>query len=279
MQESPEIDQAVRSVGTNALPTLLRELRAQDSPPWVAFITFVEKHRIAQVHYTPSESRNMHAVLGFRALGGLAEPAVPELIKLYRTNPMRGPWGPGAALSLIGPKAKSTVPALLSNLQSTNVAAREVAAAALGEIHSDPESVIPVLITAMNDPASAVRHAAITALGRYGPAASEAVPHLVERLKFSPAAFPDFHIVNVLGEIHSQPDLVVPILTDLLCRPDKRFLPIVLGALEQFGTKAEPTFSKLAQLYRDEDDAEKAEPIARALKSINPKAARELGLN
>ena len=47
MRESPEIDQAVRSIGTDALPTLLTELRAQDSPPWVAFITFVEKHRVA----------------------------------------------------------------------------------------------------------------------------------------------------------------------------------------------------------------------------------------
>jgi len=203
---------------------------------------------------------------------------VPELIEFYRTAATKGPWGPGAALSFIGPKAKTAVPALLSNLQSTNVAAREVAAAALGEIHSNHELVVPILMIALNDPASPVRHAAITALGKYGPAATEAVPRLVEMVNASTSGYPDFHIVEVLGEIHSRPDLVVPILTDLLCRPDKRFLPPVLWSLGQFGTGAESAVSKLIQLYRDEDDAQRAEPIGRTLKSINPEAARELGL-
>jgi hypothetical protein len=200
--DSRKVDAAVRQIGTNALPSLFRMLRAKDSALRRMLVCFVQKHiatirvnytldgtldfrrgsHVMGINLTPSEAWNFRAVAGFRALGGEASNAVPELIEMYKHTPGSGPWGPGAALGVIGPAAGAAIPSLLLNVGNTNAGAREIAVRVLGEIHSQSQLVVPVLIAALHDPASAVQYEAFLALGRYGKEAKAAVPALVGML-------------------------------------------------------------------------------------------------
>src|SRR6266700_7337487 len=60
--DSPEVDEAMRIMGTKAIPTLLGNLQARDS---------ALKQILAALglHYTPAETRHMRAERGFKALG------------------------------------------------------------------------------------------------------------------------------------------------------------------------------------------------------------------
>jgi hypothetical protein len=178
-----KVDAAVRQIGANALPTLFRMLRAKDSALRLKLVRFAQKHPFIKMKYTTAETLNFRAVAGFRALGGEAKNAVPELIEMYKHSPGSGRWGPGAALGEIGPAAGEAIPSLLLNVGNTNAGAREIAVRALGQIHSQSQLVVPVLIAALHDPASQVQRQASPALGRYGEQAKAAVPALLEILK------------------------------------------------------------------------------------------------
>jgi len=199
--DSTKVDAAVRQIGTKALPTLFRMLRAKDSALRLMLVRFAQKHaytgtklshtRDGRLYYrtvrrsiginpTASETLNFRAVAGFRALGSDASNAVPELIEVYKQMPGSGPWGPGAALGAIGPAAGKAIPNLLLNVGNTNAGTREIAIKALGDIHSQSPLVVPVLIAALHDPASEVQRQASLALGRYGEKAKAAVPALLE---------------------------------------------------------------------------------------------------
>ena len=221
--DSTKVDAAMRQIGTNALPTLFRMLRAKDSALRLKLVKFAQKHTdppirslslnpdgtfniqgshaVIEVNPTLSETLNFRAVAGFRALGGDASNAVPELIEMYKQAPGSGPWGPGAALGAIGPAAGEAIPSLLLNVGNTNAGAREIAVRLLGEIHSQSQLVVPVLIAALHDPASEVQRQALLALGCYGEKAKAAVPALLEILKYARNPVGKLSVVNALKRI------------------------------------------------------------------------------
>jgi hypothetical protein len=221
-EDSPGVDAAVRQIGTNALPTLFRMLRAKDSALRLKLVRFAQQHtytgerlshtpdgrlyfrpvrRGIGINPTPSETLNFRAVAGFRALGSDARNAVPELTEMYQQTPGSGPWGPGAALGAIGPAAGQAIPSLLVNVGNTNAGAREIAVRALGEIHSQSQLVVPVLIAALHDPAKEVQRQASLALGRYGEESKAAVPALLEILKHDRNRVDKFNATNALKAI------------------------------------------------------------------------------
>jgi len=220
--DSTKVDAAVRQIGTNALPTLFRMLRAKDSALRLMLVRFAQQHthtgtklshtRDGRLYYrtvrrgiginpTPSETLNFRAVAAFRALGSDASNAVPELIEMYKQTPGSGPWGPGAALGAIGPAAAEAIPSLLLNVGNTNAGAREIAIKALGDIHSQSPLVVPVLIAALHDPASEVQRQASLALGRYGEKAKAAVPALLEILEHDRNRVDKFNAISALKAI------------------------------------------------------------------------------
>jgi HEAT repeat protein len=283
--EAPEIDAAVRKVGTNAIPYLLPMLRAKDHPAllkWWAFANrhpalarFVEKH--PSLDYTRAETRHLRAVRAFEALGDDAKDAVPELIEMYREGIAEPtPFGPSSALSAIGPAAESAVPVLLKNLASGDSGMREGAAGTLGGIHSRAELVVPALQKALNDAASAVGFAAAKSLGLYGERARPAVPALLEKLK---DPYPPMGAVaaEALGRIHDESGFVVPRLLDLLHAPDSLWRQNAAWALYEIGPDAKEAVSALTQCLNDQEAAVR-EAATNALKTIDPEAAAKAGV-
>jgi hypothetical protein len=192
--ENRNAEEAVRQAGTNAIPTLLRMLRARDSAWKVRLMNLVERQHIVKIPYTPAEERNWAGLHGFEVLGASAESAVPDLIEIGNANifrssrltPSFGGWDPSRcaldcpiyALAFIGPSAKEAVPSLLDWATNAGYNVRALAMKALGEIHAEPDRVVPVLINLVRDG----QGEAAEALAKFGPDAKLAVPALIELL-------------------------------------------------------------------------------------------------
>jgi hypothetical protein len=141
-----EADEAVRQAGTNAIPTLLRMLRAKDSALKVKLITLAQRQHIIEIEYTAAGIRNYTALNGFRALGDEAQSAAPALIEILNDNISReSQVCTIAALLSIGPSGKEAVPSLLR--WATNADAAVSANARRGLLRIDPEAAAKAGIT------------------------------------------------------------------------------------------------------------------------------------
>jgi len=175
--------EAVRQMGTEALPTLLRMLRAKDSSLKLKLMDWAERQPIVKIEHTPAEELNLRAKCAFAALGAKAQSAVPALITIANQKiSLESQTDAIHALGFIVPPAKEAVLSLLRWATNADQEVRFGAILALGRIHAQPERVLPVLINALHDPASGVQHGAVWALQDFGPDAKVAVPALTNLL-------------------------------------------------------------------------------------------------
>lgn len=130
----------IESLGTNAIPTLLRLLRAKDSATKLKLMWALERLPLINFHYWNAMDRNMAAFFGFSILGPKAAPAVPELIEILNEHISEvSESGAIEALGSIGPNAKPAVAKLLELAAMENGEVRTAAVEALKKI--DPESL------------------------------------------------------------------------------------------------------------------------------------------
>ena len=78
--------EAVREMGTNAIPFLIERLSSRDSLVKQKFITLASKQPLFDLHLTPASDRRYQAVRGFAALGPAAKVAIPALTSLLDDN-------------------------------------------------------------------------------------------------------------------------------------------------------------------------------------------------
>jgi hypothetical protein len=182
-----QADEAIKAMGTNAIPILLRGLQQHDSRIRLTLWRLLQRCPFIKTPLVP-ESRDWEAYFGFEALGSEASNAVPQLIAIYERDP--SPLVQTAVPSILarlGPAAKEAAPALLRRgIVHTNAIPRYDAAYALGQIEADPELAVPALIKCLSDPDSLVRGQAAEALGKFGVKAKAAVPALLELWRKEP---------------------------------------------------------------------------------------------
>ncbi len=163
LDEREHAKQAVREIGTDALP-FLEELveNAHDS----SFTVKVGKwwHR----QDSPVDEIRRKVFLGYKALGEIAKPSVPFLLEELKDNepPVRSTAA--GALGWIGPSANDAVPSLVA-LSHDNIGyVRRSAVIALGSIcvGSNNNTVVGVLTLALNDEDSDVQKWARRALDK-----------------------------------------------------------------------------------------------------------------
>jgi HEAT repeat protein len=179
-----EADEAMRQMGINAVPTLLRLLRKTDSPLMLHLLALAQKQHLVKVRYIPAWDWNGMAASALFALGHTADCAAPQLVEICQRS--ESSESRRAALYLlgnIGPAAKKIVPSLVPMATDRDEQTRHGVVWALAQIHCEPVMTVPVLRKALLDPALAVRANAAAGLGAFGPAAEQAVPALVEALK------------------------------------------------------------------------------------------------
>jgi len=207
---------AVRHMGTNALPYLLRWMR-YERPPWrnrlYAFLIRFPNKGPLTVAGRPDVLATC-APYGFKSLGAeAAAPAVPDLERLMndrKAPPIaqaRAAWvlanlgsnGLPALLAVITNQASTAkrveaisliggtpacrlgqgpaVPVLIDCLKDRDVYVAGQAARALGQMGLEPELVVPALASSLKDPRAEVREEAVRALMGYR---ERAVPALLE---------------------------------------------------------------------------------------------------
>ncbi|MBN9689229.1 MAG: hypothetical protein J0M24_03235 [Verrucomicrobia bacterium] len=106
---------AIRAIGTNAIPWLLRELHQSGGRGNLLRFRlnqFLEKQTLIQWRVRDAYYRDYRATVGFKALGEIAQPAILELLTMVEANPA---FVPGA-LAGIG---RPAVPALMQCVTNT----------------------------------------------------------------------------------------------------------------------------------------------------------------
>jgi hypothetical protein len=122
MQETQD---AIRQMGTNSIPYLLRMLEHSDSPLKVKWMRLLQKQSLVKVEYIPEMNRYERAAMALEVLGPRAKDAVPELVRIFDQNPSaNAKMSIGRVLGLMGPYAKAAVPSLLREAAGTNALAR-----------------------------------------------------------------------------------------------------------------------------------------------------------
>ncbi len=183
-----QADEAVRQIGTNAIPTLLRLISTHETLGDQALAWFA-RQRIVKVRHKGSYELIDEALSGFDALGSNGGPAVPALITIYHRTSPKAYTRQAVIESLgdIGPPASNAIPLLLSLATNRNEPLEEAAIEALGKIHSQPELIVPALaqLLASSDPLGPSSRPCIPAaiaLGEFRTDARTAVPVLLRKL-------------------------------------------------------------------------------------------------
>lgn len=177
-------DEALRRIGTNAIPILVTMIRAKDPPPVVLKLIEFQRYHWTRINYRYARLRHEEAEYAFQVLGTNAVSAVPELIKIYKEAVSPSSQRCAAlALGHIGRGAQASLPALLGNFHHTNADVRFYAISAVLHIGGDPSIVVPALKGMLKDSKPEVRFNAIAALRTFGTRASSAIPELGEALQ------------------------------------------------------------------------------------------------
>jgi hypothetical protein len=80
-----EAGRAIKKIGTNAIPTLLKWAQTKDSPLITKLNSWLDKHHHPNFHFQTALDARHKAYLGFQELGNDALPAVPVLIELIES--------------------------------------------------------------------------------------------------------------------------------------------------------------------------------------------------
>ncbi len=179
-----QASEAVRNIGTNAIPFLLQMLQQRDSPLKDKFMQFARKKHFLKTPYVSTMDRNSRAQAAFMELSFRAKDATPQLIKIFDDNPC--PCSRQEITTVFGyiqPTASDAVSFLLWAAANTNEVVRNNAIFALGKTHADPSRVVPVLIHSLQDTNVLVRAQATRALAAFDQDAQPAVPALLALLQ------------------------------------------------------------------------------------------------
>jgi hypothetical protein len=271
-------DQAVRHVGTNAIPLLLSILQARDSVLTLKAIGLAEKlHFIRADDRRPANWQYEGAIQAFRALGATASNAIPELIQIYRQNlSVDSQAAIAVSIGNIGPAAKDAIPFLLQVMATnTNYQVTACAVLALGSIHAEPERVVPPLTTFLHDPRKHAPLFAATALGQFGMDAKAATFDLLELLKRDVTT--QDRARDALSRIYGQPAWKSETSSESK-GPQCESLIRAINGFGAMGTNAEPAVPALVKFFADPDSAVRAS-ATNAIKAIDPIAAAKAGIH
>ena len=139
---------AVRAMGTNAIPTLLKWISYEQSPSERSS----PSEETGRRSYTLSpEERAVRTKYAFAFLGSAARPAIPELTRLARTS--SGPDRAQRCADSLAYIGRESIPSLLSLATKGPPVTRRCAIDALARFAGDPAAaaVVPVLITCLDD--------------------------------------------------------------------------------------------------------------------------------
>lgn len=177
---------ALRAIGTNALPSLIHELKKRGSRlktfllrrarSWYGGIPVANRRTINFFKTDFDRKRDAAEVLS--VLREQAAPAVPELISMLESSDDGAAQLAADTVGRIGPPAAAAVPALIEKLKQR----KPFAFSAISGLGRAAEQAVPDLIPFLSDSNVNYRVNAASALIGIGPSAAEALPALLASL-------------------------------------------------------------------------------------------------
>ena len=177
-----EADEALREIGTNALPYLLKLAGRKDSALKQGFFSIYRRQSWLKLPIHDAQFYRAESTYGFAALHAIARPAVPGLIRLLKDEDFQIRAIAANNLAMIGPEAEEAIPALFPLLDERNHGTPILEAMmALGAIHRRPEIVLPRLLEFLNGDRKDWNYQspALDAIGRYGSGAKDLAPVII----------------------------------------------------------------------------------------------------
>jgi HEAT repeat protein len=261
-----QASEALRSIGTNAIPTLLKMMRESDG--WSSNYTL---RRLALkcgfLDQLPplASDLNSEACEGLKLLGDDAKEAVPALVEIFEENISQASQVCAInALEDMGPAGGAALPAFLRATTNSNPTIRCNTLVGLGGLSVPTEAVLPALLNALGDANYSVQVCAIKSLGWRGETAAAAVPALAGMATNTNYVVRSCTL-EALGRIHSQLEVTLALLINGLA--DSRTRMSAIRALERLGEEARPAEAALKKLLGDQDFQVRA-AAERALRAI-----------
>jgi HEAT repeat protein len=177
------VDNAIRQMGSKAVPGLRKMLRTRDSQFREQVVAYCVKRPRIPFHFRPSAYRlNIRGMFGIGVLGPLGQTAVPELLTLLEHSDWTiRAWAAGT-LGKIGRGASPAVPDLIARLRDTDEHVRQAACGALVNVGASKEAVLPALKICLRDTNDVVFQTALETSSRLGADMSVLVPTITEQL-------------------------------------------------------------------------------------------------
>jgi hypothetical protein len=190
-----QAEMAIRSIGTNAIPSLLKMMATTESRIRLNVTGAVPKKWLGFLHIDgPSEYRRKiyeyeaGGAYGLIALDEDAQAAVPALIGLLGNKDPNVRYHAVFALRSLGRVASSALPDMIKCLDDPEFTVRDDAVIGLGTMATEPGAVIPILIELLQKYRTNQIHGAIIcddamhALWGFGAQSKPAVPIILEFL-------------------------------------------------------------------------------------------------
>jgi hypothetical protein len=275
---------AIRAMGTNALPFVMEDIRAQNTEVDRAIAWLAVKAPFLKLKPANVADRWVRGTQALEALGPLAKPCLPELVNLAskntgyiesalvavgpdalpaftnllatstfpRTGNLIGALANAVYANRIKPEqAAGALPYIIRVFRSTDSHGRWYAASALGAIQHDPEICVPLLINGLTDSAPAVRESCIESLGRFGEAGSAYAAKLADMFEQTDAQTRRA-ICGTLASFHSAAAIAVPILVRALRDPDENVRIWAAMGLGRLASLPEQTVPALVETAQDQ---------------------------
>ncbi len=200
-----EAENAIRAIGTNAFPTLLRMMARRDSRLKKRLVEALP-HRFSRFfHIGQGYHSRILAAYGYMALRESGKPLVPALVEMTTNTDPNVRYTAVFALAHNDFTASDAKGALVICLRDSDFRVKDDAVLCVGRNRFEPETVVPLLVNWITDPRqdSVLQLDAIKALGFYGPTAEKAVPTLLRLLNDEDDFIRDA-VSNALPEIDPQ---------------------------------------------------------------------------
>jgi HEAT repeat protein len=175
---------AIRTIGTNAVPYLVKMLTTDDwnvqqsADRGFDILGPLGAPAVPALSNLLSATNEVVHILAAQSLGHIGAPALPALMFALTNSSHKIATAGALAIVDLGTNAAPAVPVFLRYLQSRNHRVRELAADALGDLHIEPQIVVPALTRLLYDPSPAARFIAIRSLGQFQTNAQSAIVEL-----------------------------------------------------------------------------------------------------
>jgi HEAT repeat protein len=225
-------EEGVRAMGTDCLPILMCELRAQDSPLLEKLVRLAGRQHWLKVSYTQRGTRRARAVSAFHALGQRAIPALIQMLVPGESDRFESHYRDvGSALHAVGPSAAKAVSQLLTN---RNTLVRDRAMDILSGFRTDDvrEAIPGLMLCIKTDNELSFRNQAALCLEQIAHGDSDIlVPIYIARLE-DPNRYPRLNAACSLGKLGDRAIASVPALLSALNDPNARVRLEAMSALK-----------------------------------------------